>query len=209
MEIGRGVYDTRRAAALAGVPLSTIHYWARTGLIKPSVCPEPRVRLWSWADLLALRAIDFFRKTRGIGKASVSIRKIRDAIGQLERRGCTTEQLSQMLAVSRDGELFLLLGEDAVRADRGAQAAMPGVLALVRPYGKGPDLLQPRPRLRIIPGKLHGEPHLLNTRIPSAAVYALRRAGYETADIVRLYPEASAEGIREAIELEQSLEHAA
>ena len=173
MEIGRGVYDTRRAAALAGVPVSTLHYWARTGLITPSVCPEPHVRLWSWADLLALRAIDFFRKAKGKGEPN------------------------------RD--LFLLAGGDAIRADHSAQAALPGVLALVRPYGRGPDLLEPRPRLRIIPGKLHGEPHLPNTRIPSAAVYALHEAGYASVVIRRIYPEASPESIADAIELERSL----
>src|SRR5688572_30799038 len=39
---------------------------------------------------------------------------------------------------------------------------------LVSPYlGQGPDLLDPRPLLRIIPGKLHGEPHVVDTRIPT------------------------------------------
>ena len=58
MEPGRGVYDTRRAAALSGVPISTLHYWARTRLYTPSISPGPRTHLWSWADLLVLRAID-------------------------------------------------------------------------------------------------------------------------------------------------------
>lgn len=43
-----GVYDTPRAAALSGVPLSTLHYWARKGIYVPGVEPGPRTRLWPW-----------------------------------------------------------------------------------------------------------------------------------------------------------------
>jgi hypothetical protein len=43
--LGRGVYDADRAAALAGVPKSTLHYWARKGYYLPSIAPEPRTRL--------------------------------------------------------------------------------------------------------------------------------------------------------------------
>ncbi len=79
---GRGVYDTHRAAALSGVPASTLHYWARTGLYTPSVSPGPHTRLWSWADLLALRAIDWFRKGDEL-RAKSSVARIRQALEQL------------------------------------------------------------------------------------------------------------------------------
>jgi len=35
-----GVYTAERAAALSGVPKSTIHYWAREGVLAPSVSAE-------------------------------------------------------------------------------------------------------------------------------------------------------------------------
>ena len=70
---------------------------------------------------------------------------------------------------SAAGDLYVEVGSDLVRADQGRLGAMPGVLRVVRPYRFSPDLLEPRPLLRIIPGKLHGEPHVLDTRIPSAA----------------------------------------
>lgn len=70
LEPGRGVYDAARAAALAGVPKTTLHYWARTGLYPPSISPGPRVRLWSWADLLALRAIDWLRRKERTGSSA-------------------------------------------------------------------------------------------------------------------------------------------
>ena len=79
-------------------------------------------------------------------------------------------------------------------------------LAVIYPYKAGPDLLQPRPLLRIIPGKLHGEPHLVNTRISSATIYALHADGFSLAQIREMYPEA----LSQAVDLEESLQrHAA
>ncbi len=49
-----GCYDARRTAALSGVPRSTVYDWARKGIVVPSISPE-REKLWSYADLMALR----------------------------------------------------------------------------------------------------------------------------------------------------------
>jgi uncharacterized protein (DUF433 family)/DNA-binding transcriptional MerR regulator len=207
-EPGRGVYEARRAAALSGVPKSTLHYWARTGLYEPSIARGPRVRLWSWADLLALRALDWFRRSKGEdGPPRASIARIRRALAELDREGLSRERLSGILAVSDAGELFLRVGEADVRALPERQAGWGDALHLVRPYQHAPDLLEPRPLLQIIPGKLHGEPHLVGTRIPSATVYALHEDGYTVEEIQAMYPEASRDGLEAAIELEQSLLH--
>jgi uncharacterized protein (DUF433 family) len=56
---------------------------------------------------------------------------------------------------------------------------------------------------------LHGEPHLLDTRIPSAAIFTLDAKGFTRAEIARIYPEASDAGISTAIEFERSLLRAA
>jgi DNA-binding transcriptional MerR regulator len=83
LEVGRGVYDAYRAAALAGVPVSTLHYWARHSIYTPSISPEPRVRYWSWMDLLALRMIDWLRRDDGAGgKPRIPISRIRQALHQ-------------------------------------------------------------------------------------------------------------------------------
>jgi uncharacterized protein (DUF433 family)/DNA-binding transcriptional MerR regulator len=204
--VSRGVYDARRAAALAGVPVSTLHYWARTGLYVPSVSPDPRPRLWSWADLLALRAIDFFRKQKGADEPNrATIGRIRIAMRALESHGFTKEALAHVVAVSRAGVLHILTEPAAVRADATGQTVSTDMIELVRPYGGGPNLLNPRPKLRIIPGKLQGEPHIHNTRITSAAIYALHNSGYESGQICAFYPSIAKDEIAEAIELEHSL----
>lgn len=202
---GRGVYDTHRAAALSGVPASTLHYWARTGLYSPSVSPGPRTRLWSWADLLALRAIDWFRKGNE-SRVKASIPRIRRALEHLERIGYSRDHLSRILAISdTDGELYLQLPGVNARAAGGGQGALPRVLNLVRPYNGAPDLLEPRPLLRIIPGKLHGEPHIVDTRIPTLTINALNQAGYDLEQIRAMYPDATTAALDEAIDFERSL----
>ncbi len=205
IEPGRGVYDAHRAAALSGVPISTLHYWARTGLYAPSISPGPRSRLWSWSDLLALRAIDWFRKGDE-HRARSRVAKLREALYQIEQRGYSRDKLSQLLAVSAgDGQLFLQLSDETIRADGSRQLAINGTLYLVKPYKNGPDLLQPRPLLRIIPGKLHGEPHIIDTRIPSLTIGSLAQQGFDLSQIQAMYPDAPADAIQEAIGFERSL----
>lgn len=51
-----GAYEVPRAAALAGVPLSTLYHWAREEVVTPSVSAT-REKLWSYRDLLTLRLV--------------------------------------------------------------------------------------------------------------------------------------------------------
>jgi uncharacterized protein (DUF433 family) len=112
------------------------------------------------------------------------------------------------VTIDAAGRLYVDTAEGgAVRARPGRQAAMADVLDLVEPYNNaGPDLLKPRPLLRILPGKLHGEPHILRTRIPSATVYGLHKEGYSLPEIAEMFPGASAEGFQQAIDFERGLE---
>ena len=201
----RGVYDARRAAALSGVPQRTLTWWAQKGYYRPSISPEPRPRLWSWYDLVALRTIDWLRHPRD-GVRRVPIRRIREAIDQIDHRGFSRADLHNLVVRTHAGVLYLNVDEQLIRADRGGQLAMPDALAVVYPYKAGPDLLQPRPLLRIIPGKLHGEPHLLDTRIPSATIYSLHSDGFLLPRIHDMYPEANVEALKQAIDLEESLQ---
>src|SRR5258708_5409984 len=80
-------YTADRAAALAGVPQSTLHYWAREGILTPSVSQE-KVKLWSFADLMALRAVEWLRRKKLVAKGAVPptrMREIRRALETLRR----------------------------------------------------------------------------------------------------------------------------
>ena len=211
-EPGRGVYDTRRAAALSGVPARTLRSWAQKGIYAPSINPEPRTRLWSWWDLLAVRAIHWFRHGGEDGDEfpRVSMRSIRDMLQQVENAGYRRELLRRVVAVAQDGQLFLTLGDGVViRADNSRQGAIPEMIELIKAYGHGPDLLRPRDHLRIIPGKLQGEPHVEDTRISTAVLYRLLEMGYTRDVILKMYPIVTPTQLAEALELEQSLRAAA
>jgi uncharacterized protein (DUF433 family) len=187
--------------------LRTLHHWAHTGFVPPSVSPDPRDYLWSWGDLLALRAIDWLRRKKDDPDLPrASIHSIRAALSELERDGLPRHKLRD-LAISSDGSLFFYEPDGrTIRAETSRQEAMPGVLKLVSAYNdRGPDLLEPRPLVRILPGKLHGEPHVVHTRISTAVLYELHREGYSDDQIRRMYPDVSDDALDQAIELEQSL----
>jgi uncharacterized protein (DUF433 family) len=107
------------------------------------------------------------------------------------------------------GQLFLKSGEHAVRADSSRQSASVELLALTAPYNTGPDLVKPGRGLRIIPGKLHGEPHVENTRVTTATIYEWHKTGYSNDEIRALYPSLSESSVREAIDLEHRLHRSA
>ena len=64
---------------------------------------------------------------------------------------------------------------------------------------RGPDLHAPRPRLRIVPGKLGGSPHVAHTRVESQALGALAESGLPEAKIYRLYPSVEPLAIDDAL----------
>lgn len=66
--------------------------------------------------------------------------------------------------------------------------------------------MRPRPTLRIVPGKLLGEPHIQATRIPTHMLAALARRGFEPAAITEMYPPITRENVAEALDLEVQLE---
>ncbi|MHB8575896.1 MAG: DUF433 domain-containing protein [Dehalococcoidia bacterium] len=202
-----GVYDAVRAAALSGVPLSTLQYWARHRIYVPSVATGPRTRFWSWGDLLAVRAIAWFRARGGPDEPRrASMPRIRSMLEALETSGISREQLYRVVAVTEGGRLTIRLSDsEVVVADRNRQTLMEDVLPLVRPFGSGPDLYRPRDLLRIIPGRLHGEPHLVGTRISSAVVFEFSRMGYPLTDIQEFYPDADPAALEQAIEFERLL----
>ena len=71
---------------------------------------------------------------------------------------------------------------------------------------RGPNLLRPRPQLRIVPGKLSGSPHVEHTRLETRALRALERDGLRVDAIAQLYPFVTREQIEQALDLERQLE---
>jgi uncharacterized protein (DUF433 family) len=206
-------YTADRAAALAGVPRSTLYYWARTNLVVPSVA-RTKVKRWSYADLLILRLVDWLRQTKpdDVEVARVSVQRIRQWFERTEDLGERLLDRGLEVWVDQKGQLVF---EDAggmhVPLGEGlAQELVDTKVNLVRPFGvdgrRGPDLVRPRPTLRIVPGKLSGEPHVEATRIPTRMLATLARRGFREDQIVEMYPALNVTNVGEAIDLENQLE---
>lgn len=207
-----GCYDARRASALSGIPRSTIYDWARKGVVVPSISPE-REKLWSYADLMALRVVSWLRHPKRLAddvRPASAMRDVRVALVQLDEQGLDLWDGgvgASPLYVDPTGRIVIVTGE--VASDLSGQGVLSEWLDLLGPFegtdGAGPDLRRPREHLRIVPGKCAGEPHLAGTRLTTITVAALAGRGFTLDDVARLYPDESSESLAEAIDLERSL----
>jgi uncharacterized protein (DUF433 family) len=211
-----GCYEASRAAALAGVPASTVYDWARKGVVVPSVSMT-KPKYWSYADLMALRIVYWLRHPKHGERVTVAaspMRAVRKALDELDERGIDIWSTGEdgahtsPLLVDRTGRVHV---NDAPHVSLGGQGVLTDVLDLLGPFDaaddgtSGPDLRRPRPHLRIVPGKVSGEPHLEHSRLTTQTVVALADRGLTIDQIRRLYPNENPVGLREAIDLEHRL----
>ncbi len=214
MERSKGAYSADRAAALSGVPKSTVHYWAREEILVPSISAE-KVKLWSYPDLMGLRIIYWLRQRKGVDDGHEiprsTMTEVRRALALLSDLDMDlwSETSGPNVRVSGGGEVLVTTDPDpeAAHGQRVLNAEELSVLDVFETkHSRGPNLISPRELLRIVPGKLGGSPHLVGTRLESQALGSLATGGLDTPMIYRLYPDFDRKGITQAISLEQQLE---
>lgn len=168
---------------------------------------------------MALRIVYWLRKPKEYESLEVPaspMSQVRAALEQLEELHLdiwsnSYEGPPSPIRVDSEGKIFILT------PDRYEDLKRAGILentldllgAFETPSSTGPDLVRPRPHLRIIPGKVAGEPHLEGSRLTTLAVAALHRRGYSLDDVRRLYPHEDPAALRDAIDLEEQLAAAA
>lgn len=211
-----GAYKAGRAAALAGVPKSTLHYWSKHDILVPSVSPV-RIKLWSFSDLMAARMIEWLRRNKnypsGVEVSRSSMPAIKEALKQLDELDLSlwTEDVGPTVSVTRGGQILLDADPDAEAAHRQRVLDGTGEMFTISSEftlldgSSGPDLHAPRPELRIVPGKLSGSPHVVDTRLETSAVGSLALRGVDPSKIYDLYPEVEKAKIDQAIDLERQL----
>jgi uncharacterized protein (DUF433 family) len=211
-----GAYTADRAAALSGVPKSTLHWWARNEIMIPSVSAE-KVKLWSYADLMGLRVIYWLRQRKttdlGVDIPRTSMPAVRQALDALRDLGAPIWKAGNdpALFVDGAGHIYLKRPEGVQNLAGQLQLGDEGLLDLVAPFEtregtRGPDLVRPRPELRILPGKLGGSPHVVGTRNETCAIAALVNDDFSVEGIHSLYPYLTREQIEQAIDLERQLD---
>ena len=180
----------------------------------PSVA-RTKVKRWSYADLLMLRLVDWLRQDKPDYQdvARVSVQMIRQRLERTEDLGEQLLDRGLVVWVDHKGQLVLEEPGGGMHVPLGhgfAQEVVDTKVNLVRPFGfeglRGPDLVRPRPTLRIVPGKLSGEPHVEATRIPTRRLATLARRGFAEERILEMYSVLDPTNVAEAIDLEGQLE---
>jgi DNA-binding transcriptional MerR regulator len=97
------------ACTAAGITYRQLDYWARTGLVEPSIRPangSGSQRLYAFRDILVLRIVKRLIDT------GVSLANIRAAVEHLGERGA--EDLSRMTLMSDGASIYECRSEDEV-----------------------------------------------------------------------------------------------
>lgn len=210
-----GCYDATRAAALSGVPVRTVYDWARKGVVVPTVSPVQE-KLWSYADLMALRIVAWLRRPKPAGDegrlAASPMRQVREALIQLDRMQLDLwsgdHPAGSPLVVDQRGDIFI--GQPNGFVDLRGNSALPheehfGLLGPFTLHGhRGPDLIRPRPHLRIVPERVAGEPHVQGTRLTTQTLAGLARRGFTVERIAQMY-DVPGQAVEEALDLEADL----
>ena len=206
-----GCYEAARASALSGVPESTVYWWARKGIVVPSVSAS-REKLWSYADLMALRIVSWLRHAKPSELPASPMPKVRRALSVLAELELNiwepvAEQPSPIL-VDASGSIFVRHRQLVLNTSGQPALLSAEVLGLTAPFETaglpGPDLIAPRPHLRIVPARVSGEPHLEGSRITTPTLAALADRGYGVRQIAALY-EVAVDAVAEALDLERQL----
>jgi uncharacterized protein (DUF433 family) len=143
--------------------------------------------------------------------AMPAVRRALEQLAELDLR-LWSEDTGPTVRVDRGGNVIVASEPEpeAPNRHRALDAATDDLLSVTDPFradegSRGPDLVRPRPLLRIVPGKLGGSPHVLHTRLESQALGALAESGLPEAKIYRLYPSVEEKAIDDALDLERQL----
>ena len=102
-------YRGPTACRAAGITYRQLDYWARTGLVEPTVRPATGSgphRLYSFRDILVLKVVKRLLDT------GVSLQQIRTAVGHLRERG--VEDLAQITLMSDGASVYECTSADEV-----------------------------------------------------------------------------------------------
>ena len=211
METG-GAYTAERAAALSGVPKSTVYYWARNGHLEPSVSKGPM--LWSYTDLLALRMIYWLRRPKKDYDREIpgnSMGKVLRALESLKQLDLgLLEEGRPTIAVTLRGEIVVNVEAYPLQRAEDGQYVERDLVNLLGPFEGlegmyGPDLAWPRPTVQILPRKISGAPHVVGTRLPTQSIFALARRGFDIERLAQIYPFIDRQALGDSIDLEEQL----
>lgn len=183
-----GYFTAAETSRIARIPLSTLNFWARTGVIVPSQ-RTARPRLYSFQDLRDLRVA---HELRGQGARRGEIKAVLEFLRSLP--GSSSQRLAhaQLQVVGarvsyRNPELDI----DPVEPSTGGQRVLAVPMAELDGEVRDGDL-RPAERIAISPDVRGGTPVVAGTRVPAQLVAELVDDGVPRGEILDMYPSLSA-----------------
>ena len=102
-------YRGATACSAAGISYRQLDYWARTGLVEPSIRPaggSGSTRLYGFRDILVLKIV------KRLLDAGVSLQNIRTAVNHLRERGVT--ELERITLMSDGASIYECANPDEI-----------------------------------------------------------------------------------------------
>jgi uncharacterized protein (DUF433 family) len=193
-------YEPKLTAALSGATLRQLFHWRRTSgssgaLLVPELSTS-RPILYSFRDVVALRACVRLRQETSLQKIRRALNTLRDDLGE-------REHLSAYRLVAGPDTIDLADSDHAVDLLRSkGNVVIHELVDVLAPFYRDgrhiPDLLAPRPHVSVDPAVRGGEPVIQGTRIPASEVAALVRDGIPPDQISDFYPGVNADAARDA-----------
>jgi uncharacterized protein (DUF433 family)/DNA-binding transcriptional MerR regulator len=205
-----GYYTAAEASRISGVPLSTLGYWARTGVLEPSQ-RRSRARLYSFEDLRDLRVAQALRDQ---GAKPGEIRKVVDFLRALA--GEPLERLAQAeLAVVGGNVVYRNrpLGIEPLQPSKGGQRVFAIDMSKIfqslgQPIAGNVAELHPAPKVLIDPNVRGGTPVIDGTRIPTATIAELLDDDVPVDQILAMYPALDTSDVTAAADWEHDIRRA-
>lgn len=190
-------YEPKIAAALSGMTTGRLAYWRRTGILVPEVS-STKPYLYSFRDVMALRAFAILREKRPLQTIRVALQNLRDMHE-------ADHLASYRLVVHGKKGIALQKGDEAVDL-----VTHPGQLIAVLeigdvlkafPFGdiEVPDLRAPKEHISIDPKVRGGHPVVAGTRVPFEVVASLVRDGVPPDAVRDFYPSVDAAAAEDAL----------
>lgn len=192
---------------LTGLASSQLRYWDRTGFFAPAYADEdrraPHSRIYSFRDVVALRTLALLRR-----KHKVSLRHLRQAAEKLSRLEDNLWTKTTLYVLNRR-----IIFEDSRSHDvLSGQHELPAIplRKVIADTRRDIEQLRRRPRDKI--GKversrrvLRNAPVVAGTRIPTAAIRRLKEDGFTVEQILKEYPDLTADDVEAALRYEESI----
>lgn len=196
-------FSEEHTSRLTGITQRQLQYWAREDFYRPSYSTEAsRVafsRIYSFKDIVNLRVLNVLRNQFG-----VSLQHLRDVSAKLAH--LAEERWTGMkLWVVKKKVVWQEPGSNLPQEVTSGQYVVPVVLEEVIAVTKN-DVVSLNKRDQSVIGRIersrhinHNDPVMAGTRIRVQAIQRFAEAGYNTAQIIKEYPDLTEEDVRAAL----------